>query len=232
MTKQDMNKKYPKRRGFYYFDNPIKELEGEIVLPSVTAILGVIAKPALIHWASRTAADIALDNPSLSLEEVSGRFNGVKKQAAEKGKRIHTMFQTIIDLDDQETFLKHCDKDDKLYAEPIFDFINEYKFEHQFGERIVRSFKFGYAGTCDEGGLVNGKLSILDLKTGKNTYPEHRLQLEAYKEALIEEGFKVKKTYILHVPGDGTFTLEETKDDFTVFLHLKKVYEWTKKKGD
>lgn len=218
MTKQEANQKWPKRNGMYYFDIDGKE----VILPAVTEILRVLAKPALVNWAAKEAAKIALDNPTLTEKEVVGQFGQISGNAATRGRGVHNFFQQILnnqyDIDAPEQY--------RPYLEGIIRFQKEYQVTPIFNERIVKSLKYGYAGTVDQAVKTNNQTWLIDLKTSKQIYPEMGLQLECYKQALVEEGFKIDKTAILLVPGDGTFQLAEVKGDIEVFLALKKVWEW------
>lgn len=221
MNKKEANKKWPKRNGYYFFNVNGKEIK----LPSVTNILQTLNKPALVSWGAREAAKIALDDPTLNASEVVSKVYQIRNSAANKGKRIHSLFQAILQQGDDFDMSK-VTKEDIPYAQGILDFRNEYEVKHIANEKMVKSFKHGYAGTADEIIKTKNYTWLLDLKTG-GVYSEAHLQLECYKVALEEEGIKIDKTMVLRVPGNGTFSLIETKGDLEVFLNLKKVWEWT-----
>jgi hypothetical protein len=50
-------------------------------------------------------------------------------------------------------------------------------------EATVFSRRHGYAGTLDAICVLDGTLTLLDVKTGKSVYPEVALQLAAYAHA-------------------------------------------------
>jgi hypothetical protein len=83
-------------------------------------------------------------------------------------------------------------------------------------EKQVFNLSVGYAGTFDMiARFPNGQLWMIDLKTGKGTYPDHALQLEAYARAeIVGEDDQidreatdllkqVKGRAILHLQPDG-----------------------------
>jgi hypothetical protein len=61
-----------------------------------------------------------------------------------------------------------------------------------------------YAGTCDYDGMVGTERCIVDWKTGKAIYPEHRFQTIAYKEAREEElDVTYDARWVVVLPKDG-----------------------------
>jgi hypothetical protein len=69
-------------------------------------------------------------------------------------------------------------------------------------EKQVFNTAVGYAGTFDMiGRMKNGTYWLIDLKTGKGTYAEHALQLEAYARAEVvgeDDVVDVQATEYLH----------------------------------
>lgn len=94
------------------------------------------------------------------------------------------------------------------------------------------SATYGYIGTGDLIAEIDGRLSVLDFKTGKRLYPEVFLQLAAYQMAYQEE-FKAQivQRVGLSVRRDGglddlvrdNMTLEA---DFACFLALLTAWRW------
>ncbi len=62
-------------------------------------------------------------------------------------------------------------------------------------EVTVRNFALGYAGTIDFLCTIDGKVWLLDWKTGKSVYEKYRAQLWAYKAALEEMATKPAARY-------------------------------------
>ena len=56
-----------------------------------------------------------------------------------------------------------------------------------------------YAGTIDSVALVQGKLTILDLKTGRRQSPKHGVQVAAYAHAL-----SLSRAAVLYMTDSGT----------------------------
>lgn len=111
----------------------------------------------------------------------------------------------------------------------------------------VANLTVGYAGSCDL--LVrfpNGGQWIVDLKTGKGTYPEHALQVLAYRngevvfhddvvdERLTNELHRTTGLAILHLSDTGwTFeALRATDDLWDAFLGLHRFATWAHSNPD
>jgi hypothetical protein len=54
-------------------------------------------------------------------------------------------------------------------------------------------------GTCDIYAKVNGKLTVLDIKTSKACYSEQRTQVVAYKKLLEENGKQAEECRIIRI---------------------------------
>jgi len=87
-----------------------------------------------------------------------------------------------------------------------------------------------YGGTIDIYAEVNGVKEIIDLKTGKNIYLEHWLQVGGgYSMLAAANGFYYDRIRILNIPrGEGETWREEVREDVHVeqeiFEHLLKMY--------
>ncbi|MEM5853841.1 MAG: PD-(D/E)XK nuclease family protein [Candidatus Aenigmatarchaeota archaeon] len=93
-----------------------------------------------------------------------------------------------------------------------------------------------YAGTIDLICRIDGQLYLIDLKTSKEVWPEHELQLSAYanlevdlKELKItEEEWKNKKLAILQIGYNRNqkgWKLTEVQEQYDLFLAVKKIWE-------
>lgn len=72
---------------------------------------------------------------------------------------------------------------------------------------VSEQHKFG--GTPDIYGRVNGKLEVIDLKTGSGIYQSHFVQVAAYKQLLEENGYQVESVRILNIPRTEDETFQE-----------------------
>jgi len=153
-------------------------IEGKLYL-SVTSVLTVVAKPALVSWATRVALDAVAtylsDRQTLTQEDLAAALayartepERLRDQTAGRGAARHERIASPA-RDPAATRVL-----DRLGLEPL-------AYEY-----LVLSDRDGYAGTCD---LVarapDGALAVLDWKTG-GVWPEHALQLGAYASAVEE----------------------------------------------
>ena len=107
-------------------------------------------------------------------------------------------------------------------------------------EQAVWSHKHEYAGTMDLLAEINGRVTLIDWKTGKSVYREAFLQNAAYRVAMIEMGLLPNQVecdgLIVRLPKletDPTFEAVKVTEDmgalFEVFMHTKRLWEWTQK---
>ena len=159
------------------------------LVPSVTTILNMAAKPALIAWLQQQVLYAALTLPRRpdepEKEYIERIINDSKEQgrsAADAGTAIHASIQGFYE-----------DKPTGKHQESV-DACTKAITEH-FGEAIwisERSFshEFGFGGKCDLfcAGTIN---AVVDIKTKEFTdpkkvegYDEHLMQLAAYRVGL------------------------------------------------
>ena len=167
-------------------------------VPSVSQILKVLDKPALIGWAARITAeylinlipDIKSGNLVLNPEDAKDLFYKAKAESF----RLRDEAANIGELTHQaiEEFLKTKRKPKELAPEvqKTFDAFLIFAKEMKLGEVIdiekqVYS-EYGYAGTLDIVTKLKGKKYIVDIKTSAGFYREMPLQLSAYHNAFCE----------------------------------------------
>ena len=208
-------------------------------LPSVTTILGVIAKPALIPWAAQreresviAAVKRAYDDSTelgerpdaeLFMELVAAEIEKEKAYRAtlRKAAKIGTQVHERIEWEFLGELKRERSDDppplESAEAERSFgrasDWRKATKLKVIDTERMVASLHGQYAGTLDALVKVGGKVGILDFKTGKRVYEEAYLQSCAYRLALAEEGIKTQTGWIVLLPkseGEEPFQVIET----------------------
>ena len=216
------------------------KVNGKIIY-GVSSICSVISKPALISWAVKLCKEktyseaVRLGSTEFikGLKEVlltAGReHRAVSKEARETGTEIHAIPEGVLAGKDLGDILEGIEKTEvKLGALAFLQFQNKYKLEPQFLERKVFSLKYGYAGTLDYYGLLDGKITVLDWKSSKAIYDEYPLQVTAYAQALVEEGFKVEQTAIVRLGKDGVLEVKIEKEwtkHLPAFLGAKAIKE-------
>jgi len=146
----------------------------------------------------------------------------VLKRACEFGSAVHS----ATELDDMD------DLDDDSLDPSLFPYLAAWrKFKREFGfqvidmEQIVYSKKLLFAGTYDRKGILNDKLTVLDIKTGiaiKSTVRNTGVQLAGYaigydEERKIKEQIKSRVGIWLKDTGEYQLERFKNKRDYFVF---------------
>ena len=201
-----------------YFDT-----NGNLVV-GTTTVINILDKPALVAWSNR-----------LGLQGIdSTRY---KDKLADVGTVTHLRILH---------YLKHTEPDLSEYSpadialsdnclKSFYEWEKSHKLEPIRMEIIMVSDKFGYGGTPDYLGLVNGRLEIVDFKTG-GLYLSVVLQLAAYRQMAHELGYPVEHCRALSIPrseGEGFKEELYTKldDEFEIFKSCLAIYNLLKKTG-
>jgi hypothetical protein len=199
-----------------------KTLSGRRV-PSVTTILAVLAKPALIKWAH-----------GLGLKGID--MDGYVDELAGIGTLAHRM---ILDhLRGDKTACSAYSPQQVDLAENCFLKYLEWERQHSVEPMMVETPRTsddnGFGGTPDFYGIIDGELCLMDFKTGKAIYSDYWYQLGGYSLLLAE----LPTTYrILNIgrSEDEQF-VEETRTNIDrereVFLHALAIYKLTHNKGN
>lgn len=186
--------------------------------PSVTGVLGELAKPALYIW-----------NNQMGLKGIDTRKYVDEK--AKAGTLAHAMI--LADLADIHPDWKEYEPYVIDQAENSFlkwiDYKKRHAIEPIFMERSMVSEKYRYGGILDLYCRLDGALALLDFKTSKAIYDEMWYQVAAYKQMLIEAGLEVEECHILQIGRDETegFNTQMRKNldtEFEIFKHALGIY--------
>lgn len=190
--------------GAYRTEDHRYYMNGKGPVPSVTTILKVMDKPAVVQWAKRTVAEIA----TRRVEELMARIvdQGAEEairwlaslpdyqrdQAGKLGTSIHLLADMAARYPENAVAAFEMSEQEKPYLEAFRTFLGHLRGS---GGEIVSSEKMvwssaGYAGTYDLLLRWQGELWLVDIKTSKGYYPEYALQLVAYgyADGIILEG--------------------------------------------
>ena len=199
--------------------------------PSVTQILTIIDKPALRYWFGKQVYEAMAVNPNLTEQEALATPYKLRDSAKDRGTAVHD----IVEAWENTGKVVGLEGPFKGYAQAFQLWIDSNQIKLVEHERTVISEKYRFAGTLDLLVTINGfKLpTLIDIKTGKDLYPEVHLQLSAYEQALLETGYEIdgKKLTTLEGTGalllmeDGTYKFEVGKDKFKEFLACKTIWE-------
>jgi hypothetical protein len=205
--------------------------------PSVTTILKVLDKPALVKWAARTAAELVLKDPvTYSTPELAAQgIYGKREKAAERGTGVHEIAEMLA-LDKPLPPLETIDESQQGYCQALLGFWRTAKPEVLISEAVCVGREHRYAGTCDLIAAMGDELVMLDYKTGRAAYREASLQLSAYRGAdsiflngSLQPMVETVVGIVVLLAPDGSWRIHRQPEiPLEVFLACKRLYEWTK----
>jgi len=186
-------------------------------VPSVTTILGILNKPALLQWAWRCGME-GID------------YNTIRDTSADIGTLAHYLVMCHLTGQQAETN-EYAIADLSLASNILERFVSwesQHKLETVLVEKPLVSEEFRYGGTIDWYGILDDKPTLLDLKTSGGIYPEYLYQLAAYGSLLREQGFDIEEYRILRVGKDEDGHEEIKRDDleteWAIFMACHTIY--------
>jgi hypothetical protein len=196
-----------------------KTIDGARV-PSVTTILGILNKPALLDWAWKCGVD-GLD------------YKTVRDTAAGAGTLAHSMIQSHLSgttCDTSEYSQQDIEKAEnaviKFYnwldQNPIRPLNLEFALVHE-------ELKYGGTIDCLAQRVDTGDIVLIDFKTGKAIYSDMFYQLSAYEELLRHNNISFSRSMILRIGRDESegFEVRESGNlsaHFELFKHALAIY--------
>lgn len=188
-------------------------------VPGTTTILGVLSKPALIHW----AWDLGTKGIDYKKE---------RDQKADIGTMAHSMIMCHlknIKFDTKEYAPVDVDKAENAFLKYLA-WEKEHPFEVIAVEEPFVNEEHGYGGTPDLIAKSNGDTILVDYKTGKGIYPEMAYQLASYEKGVEHE---ITNCRILRIGREESEGFEEKvyKDlmkEWLVFEHCLEIYKLQK----
>ena len=196
-----------KKNRSHWYD--VRALTGEQLafLPGVTGVLGVIAKPMLIPWATKMAlqaAEAALmdrlkGKPEARIKltpqwvaevvkEAKERPDKIKDEAADLGTMAHQVFDDVVL--GKEVLIENVPEAIKQPVQNFLDWLKSSGVQLVMGDTAVASIAAGFGGKIDALGWKDGQYGIIDFKTSSGIWPEYALQVAAYAHG-FEETFGV-----------------------------------------
>jgi hypothetical protein len=157
------------------------------LVPSVTTVMGLVAKPGLENWKQEQTILACLTLPKIEGESEAEYISRIKAdakeqsiKAAERGTRIHAYVQTWFEGNEVEQ-----DSDGYEFMKSAHDTIfNALGHQDWICEKSFASL--GYGGKAD----LHNELWLIDIKTTEKdlenikTWDEHAMQLAAYDKGL------------------------------------------------
>lgn len=186
-------------------------------VPSVTTILQVINKPALVTWANKMG------------------FQGIKvdevlKNTANIGTLAHAIIENWIKY--KKTDFWGYDKKQIIQAcqcsKKFFEWAKQQeKFVPIVSEIPLVSEKYNYGGCIDLIANLNGKRTLIDFKTSSGIWDEAKYQTSAYFNMANENGWDCTDILIIRIGREGfeTFKVEYKKEAFEVFKSALELFK-------
>lgn len=160
-------------------DNHEYEVDGEII-PSVSEIIRFISREVYGE-----VTQYILDN------------------AADRGSRVHKATQMLDVVGDVE-----CDEDIVPYVKAYVQFLRDHKPEWELIEKSMYHPEKKFAGTLDRLGVLDGKKTIVDIKTSSAVQKVlYGAQLNLYKQMARANGHEVERLVVVHLQKDGRYKL-------------------------
>ena len=199
-------------------------LKDGTIVPGVTTVLQVLAKPALIHWAWKMGTE-------------GKDYRKVRDRAADIGTIAHYLIEMEIkgetpDLSDFKP--KEVEKAENCYL-ALLEWRGQSCLQTINCEVQLVSESIGFGGTLDWIADADNGLWLIDVKTGKDIYPEMRYQLAAYRELWNENDAVPIDTCQILLLGkeDGSFRHQifpELDKEWEIFKHCLEIHK-LKKRG-
>jgi hypothetical protein len=218
----------PKKSGDGLKNTTLADARKMELFPSVTNILGVIAKPGLDKWKLKQVATAAFNSPPDGKESldyyadriIEAAFDQVV-EAADLGSRIHDALEKILEGEPVEPDLLP-------YVQPTITWKQEKGLIFTDREIVLVNGPEGYAGRCDVIGKGKaGQPVILDYKTRKTEpgkpatpYDGQGAQLAAYAVAYWGEDM------LREVTAANVFISTTEPGRMEVCKHADLVAEW------
>ncbi len=233
----------------YYADDVTRDQ-----VPGVTSIISGRAKPALINWAAKSAAEFAVYNigtvtdlakkdPFAAIDLIKRAHTRSSGNAAGRGTDVHGIIERLLNGERDVA----VNKDVRPFIVQFQQFATEYKLIPDHNEITLWSDRYRYAGTADGLWRLTGDgieepnaLAVVDIKTGASgVWEDAALQLAAYQNAdymLFPDGTREKMPVIEHcyaiwIRPDGWALqpLDTGPETFATFLALRRLFDWNKK---
>lgn len=214
-------------------------IHGMKAMGVTTALSKGMPKPALMYWAAKCVAEEAAEMMQADSWRVHSDLIAYLKaapirkrdSAAVRGTKVHKLAEHLVHGKEVEVPLELAG-----YVAQCARFLDEWRVKPLLVERIVGSYRWGYAGTFDLiGELPDGRRVLFDYKTGRDIWPETALQLAAYRHAeayvaddgtempMREVGIHEAKAVHIGAEGYSVIPLDTGPAVHKAFLHVLQV---------
>lgn len=163
-------------------------------IASATGVTGLLDKSKfLLPWAvnqmSETLNGVLAEGREITptvIKAAKATYRKTKEDAAQLGTRVHEWIHSFMlgrELPDSTGIEKIVERFESWWTAHIL-----HEAESLGDERLVYSVDLNYAGQVDAIRRAGKRVCVIDYKTSKGVYKEHKWQLAGYVQALEEEG--------------------------------------------
>lgn len=207
-----------------------------------TALKDGLPTPALVRWGINEVSDYVVGHwselepmgPSDKLKAMRAAPYAKRDRAALRGTEIHGLGDGLVHG-------REVDVPEELRGpvEAYARFLDDWRIAPIATETPLANVDYGYAGTADlwcQLGARDGAVGLVDIKTGKDVYPDTALQLAAYRYADLwqhdgaedEDVPEVDLVYVAHVLPDAVRMVPVTaaEAEHRAFLYVLQVARW------
>jgi len=211
------------RRGGFYW------VEKDPYLSVTTILSGSIPKPALQYWYGQQVYYATIKDPSIDEKTALSAPYKKSESATGRGKLVHSVVEAFKNTGEH---IESIPIQFQGYVTAFYDFMRDHKPELLEQEKKVMDEENLVAGTLDLYIKLGESYMVIDVKTGKDIYPETALQLSAYAKMLRDEGKRVDAVgvLLLETGADdlptGKYKFQVMEERFDVFLSCLEVYKF------
>lgn len=205
------------------------------IVPGVTTALKVINKPGLNQWYADIVAAHASVNPDALFSKTEGDgFTFLRyaagyelKRLGDIGTNIHEWAESYLRGDFARPTLET--EEAAQMAERFKEWVVDNNVEWYGSELTVVNKEIGYAGTLDILCKIDGKIYIVDIKSGRNIWPEAKMQQAALLHAEtymreVDADTEGATEYLVQGTKDKTYWVEDelpVKPEGAIILHIR-----------
>ena len=185
-------------------------LKDGTLVAGTTTVTGILDKKGLPKWANE-----------LGLRGID--ITKYVNEMADIGSLGHYIIECHLKKEepDLKDYTENQITKARNLAQRFLSWKDENKFEFIKSELKMVSEQYRYGGTIDIYCLLNGKKTLIDIKTSKGIFDEHRMQVSAYKQLLVENGHPVEDVRIIRIGRQDNEGFEDSKVS-NLDLHFKK----------
>ncbi len=146
--------------------------------PSVTSVIGMMDKPALVPWAAKMAAEYAVENREAvallddddAVTLIKSNWRKQRDKAANFGTDVHKYIEDGVTPEDTRA---------AAYVASAGVYLEEHVTQVISQETTIVNVDEGYAGTADLFALQGHEFFVADWKSGSGLYESAAMQLVA-----------------------------------------------------